>query len=261
MAAVAHLVAHPEIPHGTVKVAFNPDEEIGRGVIHFPVESFGAAAAYTVDGSTTGELQSETFSGAQVRMRIRGRAIHPGWAKGELVNAIKLAARDPRAPPAGQPLAGDDRRTRGLRPPRARRGRLVGGRAPLHRPRLRDDRSTSTSPSCAASPRRSAAAEPRCSIDGRGPHPVPEHARHARAASRDRREPRGGDPPRRPRAEADGDPRRHRRLRPHRDGPARRRTSSPAATTRTASASGSASRTWASPRRRSSSSPACGPSS
>jgi tripeptide aminopeptidase len=91
MAAVAHLVSHPEIPHGTVKVAFNPDEEIGRGVVHFPVESFGAAVAYTVDGSTAGELQSETFSGAQVRMRIHGRAIHPGWAKGELVNAIKLA--------------------------------------------------------------------------------------------------------------------------------------------------------------------------
>ena len=92
MAAVAYLVAHPEVPHGTVKVAFNPDEEIGRGVIHFPVDSFGAVAAYTVDGSTAGEVQSETFSGAQVRMKIRGRAIHPGWAKGELVNAIKLAA-------------------------------------------------------------------------------------------------------------------------------------------------------------------------
>src|SRR3954469_18738149 len=92
MAAVAHLHAHPEIPHGPVKVAFNPDEEVGRGVIHFPVGSFGVAAAYTVDGSTAGEVQSETFSGAQVRMRIRGRAIHPGWAKGELVNAIKLAA-------------------------------------------------------------------------------------------------------------------------------------------------------------------------
>jgi tripeptide aminopeptidase len=91
MAAAAHLAAHPEIPHGPVKVAFNPDEEIGRGVVHFPVESFGATAAYTVDGSTAGELQSETFSGAQVRMHIHGRAIHPGWAKGELVNAIKLA--------------------------------------------------------------------------------------------------------------------------------------------------------------------------
>jgi len=92
MAAVAYLGAHPELPHGPVKIAFNPDEEIGRGVVHFPVETFGAVAAYTVDGSTAGEVQQETFSGAQVRMKIRGRAIHPGWAKGELVNAIKLAA-------------------------------------------------------------------------------------------------------------------------------------------------------------------------
>jgi tripeptide aminopeptidase len=92
MAAVAYLQAHPEVPHGPVKVAFNPDEEVGRGVVHFPVDTFGAVAAYTVDGSTAGEVQSETFSGAQVRMKIRGRAIHPGWAKGELVNAIKLAA-------------------------------------------------------------------------------------------------------------------------------------------------------------------------
>jgi tripeptide aminopeptidase len=105
MAAVAYLVAHPEVPHGTVKVAFNPDEEIGTGVVHFPVDSFGAAVAYTVDGSTAGELQAETFSGAQVRMRIHGRSIHPGWAKGELVNAIKLASeivarlpRDARSP-------------------------------------------------------------------------------------------------------------------------------------------------------------------
>jgi tripeptide aminopeptidase len=92
MAAVAYMEAHPAIPHGTVKVAFNPDEEVGRGVIHFPVDSFGVAAAYTVDGSTAGEIQTETFSAAQVRMTMRGRAIHPGWGKGELVNAIKLAA-------------------------------------------------------------------------------------------------------------------------------------------------------------------------
>jgi tripeptide aminopeptidase len=92
MAAVTYLADQPGIPHGQVKIAFNPDEEIGRGVAHFPVETFGASAAYTVDGSTTGELQAETFSAAQVRMRIRGRAIHPGWAKDELVNAIKVAA-------------------------------------------------------------------------------------------------------------------------------------------------------------------------
>jgi tripeptide aminopeptidase len=92
MAAAAYLVANPDVEHGTVKVAFNPDEEVGRGVIHFPVASFGAVAAYTMDGSTIGEIQEETFSGAQVRMHIHGRSIHPGLAKGELVNAIKLAA-------------------------------------------------------------------------------------------------------------------------------------------------------------------------
>ena len=92
MAAASYLVSSPDVPHGPLKVAFNPDEEVGRGVVHFPVDTFGAVAAYTLDGSTAGELQSETFSAAQVRMRIRGRAIHPGWANGELVNAVKLAA-------------------------------------------------------------------------------------------------------------------------------------------------------------------------
>ena len=92
LAAIEYLHANPDIPHGPVKVAFNPDEEIGRGVVHFPVDTFGAVAAYTVDGSTAGEVQMETFSGAQVRMYIHGRAIHPGWAKNEMVNAIKLAA-------------------------------------------------------------------------------------------------------------------------------------------------------------------------
>jgi tripeptide aminopeptidase len=92
MAATAYLAAHPEVPHGPIKVAFNPDEEIGRGVTNFPVDTFGARAAYTLDGTTIGELQKETFSGAQVRLKIKGRSIHPGLAKGELVNAIKLAA-------------------------------------------------------------------------------------------------------------------------------------------------------------------------
>jgi len=92
VAAIGHLAANPDLPHGPVKVVFNPDEEVGRGVIHLPVEQLGAVAAYTVDGSTAGEVQAETFTGAQVRMKIRGRAIHPGWAKNELVNAIKLAA-------------------------------------------------------------------------------------------------------------------------------------------------------------------------
>src|SRR5437879_5316183 len=76
MAAVAYLVSQTEIPHGTVKVAFNPDEEIGRGVVHFPVDTFGAAAAYTVDGSTAGELQSETYFGATGRMGSIACSLH-----------------------------------------------------------------------------------------------------------------------------------------------------------------------------------------
>jgi tripeptide aminopeptidase len=113
MAAAEYLHAHPELKHGTVKVAFNPDEEIGKGVVHFPVDTFGAVAAYTVDGSTAGEVQTETFSGAAVRMKIRGRAIHPGWAKGEMVNAIKLASavieklpKDARSPETTEGMEG-----------------------------------------------------------------------------------------------------------------------------------------------------------
>jgi len=113
MAAAEYLHAHPELKHGPVKVAFNPDEEIGKGVVHFPVDTFGAVAAYTVDGSTAGEVQTETFSGAAVRMKIRGRAIHPGWAKGEMVNAIKLAAavieklpKDARSPETTEGMEG-----------------------------------------------------------------------------------------------------------------------------------------------------------
>jgi tripeptide aminopeptidase len=91
MAAAAYLVAHPEIPHGPLRIGFNPDEEIGAGTRHFDIGRFGAVAAYTLDGSTAGELQEETFSGAAVKMRIKGRSIHPGWAKGAMVNAVKLA--------------------------------------------------------------------------------------------------------------------------------------------------------------------------
>jgi tripeptide aminopeptidase len=93
MAAVEYLLAHTEIPHGPLRIAFNPDEEVGHGTDHFDLERFGAVAAYTLDGSTAGEIQSETFSAAEVRISVRGRASHAGTAKGALVNAIKLAAR------------------------------------------------------------------------------------------------------------------------------------------------------------------------
>ncbi|MBA2474378.1 MAG: peptidase T [Actinobacteria bacterium] len=92
MAAVAYLHRHPELEHGRVRVAFTPDEEIGEGTKHFGLERFGADVAYTLDGSTLGEIQDETFSAIQMQVAFLGRGVHPGSAKGALVNALKLAA-------------------------------------------------------------------------------------------------------------------------------------------------------------------------
>jgi tripeptide aminopeptidase len=93
MAAVAHLAAHPELPRPTLKIAFTPDEEIGQGASLFDIERFGATCAYTLDGSEPGELQDETFAAAAVHITIDGVSVHPGLAKGRLVNAAVLAAR------------------------------------------------------------------------------------------------------------------------------------------------------------------------
>lgn len=90
--AAAWLVAHPEIPHGKVRIAFTPDEEVGRGTEHFDVEAFGAACAYTMDGETLGEVEMESFSADTLVLTFQGFNTHPGYAKGRLVNAIKIAA-------------------------------------------------------------------------------------------------------------------------------------------------------------------------
>jgi tripeptide aminopeptidase len=92
MAAVAYLVRHPERRRAPVKVAFTVDEEVGRGAEDFDLETFGADVAYTLDGSGLGELEIETFSAKSIRVTIRGLSVHPGTAKGKLVNAVKLAA-------------------------------------------------------------------------------------------------------------------------------------------------------------------------
>jgi tripeptide aminopeptidase len=92
MAAVEHLMAHPEIPHGAVRVAFTPDEEVGRGANHFDVARFGALCAYTLDGGGVGELEYESFSADAITVTFRGFNTHPGYAKGRMVNAIRLAA-------------------------------------------------------------------------------------------------------------------------------------------------------------------------
>ncbi|HVX33734.1 MAG TPA: peptidase T [Solirubrobacterales bacterium] len=100
MTAVAHLAAHPELPRPHLRIAFTPDEEIGLGASLFDVEAFGARCAYTIDGSTLGELQDETFTAAEAIITIEGVDVHPGFATGKLVNAARLAARIVAALPA-----------------------------------------------------------------------------------------------------------------------------------------------------------------
>jgi len=92
MAAVAYLAAHPERPRAPIRVAFTVDEEVGRGAEAFDLDEFGADVAYTLDGADLGELEIETFSAKSIRVTIRGHSVHPGTAKGKLVNAVKLAA-------------------------------------------------------------------------------------------------------------------------------------------------------------------------
>jgi len=91
--AVTYLAAHPELPRPALRICFTPDEEIGEGATLFDVARFGAFCAYTMDGSEIGELQDETFTAAEVRLTIHGVDIHPGFAKGVLVNAARLAAQ------------------------------------------------------------------------------------------------------------------------------------------------------------------------
>lgn len=90
--AMVYLQQHPEIKHGNIRVAFNPDEEIGMGAHHFDVEKFGCEWAYTMDGGDVGELEFENFNAASAKVRIKGVSVHPGYAKGKMVNANRLAA-------------------------------------------------------------------------------------------------------------------------------------------------------------------------
>lgn len=90
--AMCYLRDHKEIKHGDIRVAFNPDEEIGMGAHHFDVEKFGCEWAYTMDGGDVGELEFENFNAASAKVNIKGVSVHPGYAKGKMVNANRLAA-------------------------------------------------------------------------------------------------------------------------------------------------------------------------
>ncbi len=102
MTAMEHLVKNLHIKHGTIKVAFTPDEEIGKGVDNFDVKKFGADYAYTVDGGPIGELEYENFNAASATVKIQGRNIHPGYAKGKMINSILVAAELNEILPVGQ---------------------------------------------------------------------------------------------------------------------------------------------------------------
>ncbi|MEO3945914.1 peptidase T [Gorillibacterium sp. CAU 1737] len=91
MTALHYLTDHPEIEHGTLRVAFTPDEEIGRGPHKFDVAAFGAKFAYTLDGGPEGELEYESFNAAQAKIVVKGKSVHPGTAKNKMVNSLKLA--------------------------------------------------------------------------------------------------------------------------------------------------------------------------
>ncbi|WP_289041384.1 peptidase T [uncultured Zobellia sp.] len=90
--AMEYLINHPEIKHGKIRIGFTPDEEIGRGAHHFDVEKFGADWAYTMDGSQVGELEYENFNAASAKVFIKGKSVHPGYAKNKMVNAISIAS-------------------------------------------------------------------------------------------------------------------------------------------------------------------------
>ncbi len=92
MHAVQYIMEHPECKHGEIKIGFTPDEEIGRGVVKFDVQKFGADYAYTMDGGEIGELEFENFNAASARIHIQGRNVHPGNAKGKMKNAILIAS-------------------------------------------------------------------------------------------------------------------------------------------------------------------------
>ena len=92
MTAVERLLTHPEIPHGRIRVAFTPDEEVGRGTLHFDVPAFGARYAYTVDGGSRGDLEYESFSADAMTVTFVGFNTHAGYAKGRMINAIRAAA-------------------------------------------------------------------------------------------------------------------------------------------------------------------------
>ena len=234
-----------ERPRATIRVAFTVDEEVGRGAEDFDLDAFGADVAYTLDGSDLGELEVETFSAASVRVTIRGLSVHPGTAKGKLVNAVKLASELVLSVPADRlsPETTEDRE-----------GYVHPHRISGSTPRRRSSTSSRATTTTTSSPRTSSSSagsraqvevrEPRAKVDDRGARLVPQHAARSSRRTRESSRPpsrRSGAP-----ASSRGSPSRA----AERTAPCspprgcRRRISSRAARSTTRCASGRACRTW-----------------
>ena len=102
VSAMEYLIQHPEIKHGKIRIGFTPDEEIGRGAHHFDVDKFGADWAYTMDGSQVGELEYENFNAAGAKITFKGKSVHPGYAKGKMINSMLIANDFINALPKGE---------------------------------------------------------------------------------------------------------------------------------------------------------------
>ena len=102
VSAMEYLIKHPEIKHGKIRIGFTPDEEVGKGAHMFDVEKFGAEWAYTMDGSQVGELEYENFNAAGATVTINGKIVHPGYAKGKMINSMTIASEFIASLPTGE---------------------------------------------------------------------------------------------------------------------------------------------------------------
>jgi tripeptide aminopeptidase len=240
--AAAYLVEHPEIPHGPIRIGFTPDEEIGRGTQHFDVARFGGGYAYTMDGSSRGELEMETFSADAITVTFHGFNTQAGYAKGRMINAIKLAAAFSNSLPRGTmsprpPTATKDSCT--LR--RAGRRRADVGQAAGARLRHRGAQGQ-------GSARRAARARIVAAHPGRASRSTVEEQYRNMKEVLDHHRPSSSTRAKRS-AARDCEPRRARfaaapTARACRSWGCRRRTSSPASTTSTRGSNGCRCRTW-----------------
>jgi len=249
MDAAQFLIDNPQIKHGAIKILFTPDEEIGRGVDKVDLKKLGADFAYTMDGETAGNIEDETFSADGATITIEGVSTHPGFAKGKMEHAIKIAAAivdrlpketcSPETTEGKQGFPASDRHFR-----RTRESHRQLHRARFHRRGPQGERG-------AARRHRQGRDEGLSALDlpDGGQAPVPQHEAGDQPSPRDRRLRDRGDPPRRAEAGALFDPRRQPTAHGCRSWDCPVLTSLPANTRSTRGWNGSAFRTWKRPRR------------